>query len=84
MSCKRIDITTSEGNDPTLIACRQVRHRAHRVGSPMSLGKVVGWTKTKAVVVQYGIGVSGNGCTLKEALANFRSNWSEFCASRCA
>ena len=82
MSFKRIDITTSEGNELTLIDCRQVRHRAHRVGGPMSLGNVIGWTK--AVVVQYGIGVSGNGCTLKEALANFRSNWSEFCASRGA
>ena len=32
----------------------------------------------KKVVVQYGIGVSGVGATLKEAVADFRDNWASF------
>jgi hypothetical protein len=38
----------------------------------------------KRVLVQHGIGVGGEGGTLKEAVADFRKNWLFFCANRYA
>lgn len=81
MSSKEITITTAEGNTLSLVAVRQIHFKSQfKPGSFLIVGK----TRTKKVSVQYGIGVGGEGATLKEAVADFRKNWTFFCDNRHA
>lgn len=80
MSYKQISITTAEGNSLELTACRQVKNIIERKGL-LSM-KVIG--KSTKFVVQYGLGVAGEGATLRAAVENFQKNWSFFCTNRAA
>jgi hypothetical protein len=81
MSFKEITITTVEGNTLCLTAIRKVAYQAkYKPGSFLIIGKI----RTKKVSVQYGIGVNGEGHTLKEAVADFRKNWTFSCSNRAA
>ena len=77
MSFKEITITTVEGNTLTLAAVRKIECRSERRGF-----LTIGQKFTKKVQVQYGIGIAGKGENLKDAVADFRKNWTEFCAQR--
>jgi hypothetical protein len=81
MSFKEITITTQEGNTLRLGVVRQIRHEKKMVKPFLfqKTGMVI-----KKVSVQYGIGVGGEGATLKEALADFQKNWSFFCENKDA
>lgn len=75
MSTKQITVYTKEGNTLILIAVRQVR-REKRMVKPFlfqETGIII-----KKVSVQYGIGTSGHGDTLKAAISDFQKNWAEF------
>jgi len=81
MSYKNITITTKEGDALYLTVERRVRREKEMVKlfSFRERGRII-----KRVSVQYGIGVGGEGGTLKEAVADFHKNWSFFCANRHA
>jgi hypothetical protein len=79
MSFKQITVTTNEGDVLLIGASRKVR-REKKIIAPFRFretGKII-----KKVTVQYGIGVGGEGASLKEAVAIFKKNWSDFCANR--
>jgi hypothetical protein len=81
MSFKEITITTQEGSTLCLGVSRLVRHEKKMVKPFLFQDTGVIFKK---VSVQYGVGVSGEGATLKEAVADFRNNWSFFCNNRAA
>jgi len=57
---------------------RAVRREKVRTGFLMQdTGRII-----KKVTVQYGMGVHGEGATLKAAVADFQARWSFFCANR--
>ena len=94
MSCRNISIVTAQGNELRLLAARNVSNatpysnlgwliatgKASRVPGSDEFPKDHFYKKT--VTVQYGIGVAGEGKTLKEAVENFRENWTFFCNNR--
>ena len=81
MSSKEITITAAEGSMLGLVAVRQIHYKSQfKPGSFLIVGK----TRTKKVSVQYGLGVAGEGATLREAVADFRRNWTFFCDHRQA
>lgn len=79
MSYKTISVMTTEGNDLGLLAHRRIVPRIERKGL-----RTIAVHHTNMVTVQYGIGVAGEGATLKEAVSNFRENWTFFCNNRAA
>ncbi len=94
MSCRNISIVTAQGNDLGLLAARHVSYATpySNLGWLIATGKASRVPASedfqqdhffkKTVTVQYGIGVAGEGKTLKEAVANFRENWTFFCNNR--
>lgn len=77
MSQKNISIVTEQGNELGLLAYRRVICKVERQGL-----RTIAVHRTKMVTVQYGVGVAGEGKTLKDAVANFRENWTFFCDNR--
>ena len=78
MSLRNITVTTSSNNVLELLACRQVQITREYKG----FLAVPGTARRRVdVMVQYGMGVTGNGRTLKEAVADFQRNWTAFVAA---
>ena len=77
MSTKEITITTKNGNILGVLVVRRIECKIKRQGF-LTIEKHF----FKKFYVQYGIGTSGQGDTLKAAISDFQKNWIDFCNSR--